>query len=76
MSSQVSPITLDDTAARIEESVQCRTRHAIQNLDVRIIDASVILTGKTRTFYAKQLATQAAQEIARDVPFSNNIEVI
>jgi len=59
----------------IERFVRSRTGGMVRGLHVEIVDDHVILSGRASTYYAKQLATHAAFDAARDLPLTNDIEV-
>lgn len=59
--------------------IRARTRGMVQNLTIELKEDRVILKGKSKTFWGKQLATQAALSVLRDeFGFSlvNDIEVL
>jgi hypothetical protein len=60
---------------RIEGVVRSRTGGMIRNLHVEVSDGEVILSGRTSTYYAKQLATHAAFDAVEDLTLVNDIEV-
>ncbi len=72
--------TASDPAAarfveRIEHFIRLRTGGMIQGLHVEMGHNQVILTGRTSTFYSKQLATHATLNLLDDQSLSNEIEV-
>ena len=67
-----SPRSLRET---IERSVQSRTGGMIRGLRVDVADGEVVLSGRTSTYYSKQLATHAALGAAEDLSLTNEIEV-
>lgn len=67
-----SPESLTET---IERYVRSRTGASIRGLSVQVRDEEVVLTGRTSSYYNKQLATHAALDALEDVPLSNEIEV-
>ena len=65
-----------DLATCVERVVRSRTSGAIRDLHVSLTDeGNVVLSGRTTTYYAKQLASHAAMNAAQDVAVSNEIEV-
>lgn len=60
---------------RIEEIVRLKTGGMIRGLRVEVGQDNVILTGRTTTFYSKQLATHAALDALDDRSLSNHIVV-
>ena len=60
---------------RIEQFVRNRTGGMIRDLRVEILDGEVFITGRTATYYNKQLATHAALAVLDDVTLKNEIEV-
>ena len=72
--------TASDPAAarfveRIEHFVRMRTGGMIHGLHVEVGGDRVILTGRTSTFYSKQLATHATLDLLDDQTLNNLIEV-
>jgi hypothetical protein len=67
-----SPQSLRET---IERSVQSRTGGLIRQLRVDVFGGEVVLSGRTSTYYNKQLATHAALDEIDDLALTNEIEV-
>jgi len=70
------PETMEDTRTleeRVEQVVLSRTSGRIRGLRVQIQDGRVVISGRTSTYYNKQLATHAALEAATAV--QNEVEV-
>lgn len=65
----------DRLAARIKRVVRRRTSGTIHNLRVEVRRDGVFLDGQCASFYAKQLAQQAAMPLAHDRQLTNRIEV-
>ena len=65
----------DRLAARIARVVKRRTAGSVQNLRVEVRRDGVFLDGHCETFYTKQLAQQAAMDLADEKPLTNRIEV-
>jgi hypothetical protein len=59
----------------VEKEVRQRTSGRIRGLQVRLIDGQLVITGRTSTYYAKQLVTHAALETAQDFGVLNEVEV-
>ncbi len=64
-----------ETVEKIEQHVQCKTNGMIRELRVEFVEGEVIVTGRTRTYYAKQLATHAILSALQDAIVANEIEV-
>ena len=62
-------------AELIERHVRSRTGGQIRGLRVEVINGEVILSGRTSTYYTKQLATHAARDAAENLLLANEIEV-
>ena len=69
---EVSPREIADT---VERYVRLRTGGTIRSLHVEVHDGEVLLSGRTSTYYNKQLATHAALDAASEMPLTNEIEV-
>lgn len=65
----------DKLATRIARVVKRRTAGSVQNLRVEVCREGVFLDGECNTFYTKQLAQQAAMDLADEKPLMNRIEV-
>ena len=68
-------LPLDRVGERVERVVRMRTGGMIRGLRVEVGDGRVTLTGRTSSFYNKQLATHAALEALVGQTLSNLIEV-
>jgi hypothetical protein len=65
----------DRIVENIEQVVRTRTGGMIRGLHVEVGEGRVTLTGRTTSFYNKQLATHAALEALVGQTLSNLIEV-
>ena len=67
---------LPDLARRIEGDIDQRANGRIQDLHVVLSDNRIILQGRTKTHYAKQLAQEAALNLTSvDSVLTNQIVV-
>ena len=71
-SSYLSPQTVSE---RIERCVRIRTGGMIRGLRVDVHDDGVVISGRTTTYYNKQLATHAALDAIKEMTLINDIEV-
>jgi len=70
-----SIVSLTSFEEHLENLMQRRLGNRIRNLEVRIVDNTVILRGRAATYHAKQLAQHAAMDLC-DLPImANDIEV-
>jgi hypothetical protein len=60
---------------QVEQAVQSRTGGRIRGLRVRIDEGCLIVTGRTSTYYNKQLATHAVRDTVDDMTVQNEVEV-
>ena len=72
--------TYEDTCQLVTENVerfvQLRTGGTIRGLKVDVVDSVVVISGRTNTYYNKQLATHAAlNAVAKSHTLENAIEV-
>jgi hypothetical protein len=67
---------IEDLAHRVERLVHGRTGSRIRDLRVEILDNEVVLTGRSTTYYAKQLATHAVLGEVAPRFLTNSIEVV
>jgi len=70
-----------DPDGTIDQSVRVQIRQhtngLIHGLQVNVTTEHVILTGRTSSYYAKQLASHAAMNVLGEVlELTNNIEVV
>lgn len=65
----------ESLTARIEQIVWHATAAAVKNLRVQIHENQVLLTGRCRTYYTKQIAQHAAMEAAVGCEVVNEIIV-
>jgi len=65
----------DVLAEQVEQAVQSRTGGRVRGLRVHVVDGCVIISGRTSTYYNKQLVTHAAMEAADDALVMNEVEV-
>lgn len=75
MELQLIPESRQALVDRVERLVAQRTGGMIRCLRVESFEGALILSGRTSTYYAKQLASHAALEACSDVPLNNEIEV-
>jgi hypothetical protein len=62
--------------AHVERLVRLRTGEMIRELRVEVLNDTIVLTGRTATYYTKQLATYAALDLLKDATLTNEIEVV
>ncbi len=62
-------------AERVEQEVRSRTSGRIRGLQVRVFDGQVVITGRTSTYYAKQLVSHAALDTVDQLCVMNEVEV-
>lgn len=60
---------------RLEAHVQSRLCGHVRDLRLSVQDYGVVLQGRARTYYAKQLAQQAVMEATELPVLANQIEV-
>ncbi len=60
---------------QVERSVRQRTSGLIRGLRVEMFAGEIVLSGRTSTYYTKQLATHAAMDVADNLTLTNDIEV-
>ena len=67
--------TPQELSRSIEQRIQFRTHGRVHRLIVELCDQLVVLHGKTKTYYSKQLAQHAALELMGGRSLVNAIEV-
>ncbi len=60
---------------QVEQAVQARTGGRILGLQVRMDDGRIVVSGRTSTYYNKQLVTHAIRDAVDDVPVLNEVQV-
>lgn len=63
-------------AATIEQAVWRETGARVKDLRVEVTRQGVLLTGRCKTYYAKQQAQHAAMRVPGGNPLTNRIEVV
>jgi osmotically-inducible protein OsmY len=71
----IEQVSLSEIADTVERYVRLRTGGTIRSLHVEVSDGEVILSGRTSTYYNKQLATHAAMDATNALTLTNDIEV-
>ena len=59
----------------VERLVRSRTGGRVRDLRVEVTSGEIILSGRTTTYYDKQLTTHAALAALEDLSLTNEIEV-
>jgi hypothetical protein len=60
----IRPVAAESLGDQITRLVQSRTGGRIDGLNVEVVDRDVVISGRTTTYYLKQLATHAALDLA------------
>jgi osmotically-inducible protein OsmY len=68
-------VDLRALAQRIKRTVRRETNGGVQDLNVRIDPAGILLQGRCSSFYCKQLAQTAAMRLSDGASVVNEIEV-
>lgn len=61
---------------RIEHFIQSQTNGMIRDLIVDVVGESVVISGRTKTYYTKQLATHAVLSTVSDLIASDGNAVV
>ncbi len=64
MVAQIGLAVAESLGSQITRLVQSKTGGRIQGLNVDVVDGEVIISGRTTTYYLKQLATHAALDLS------------
>lgn len=84
MTLRVMPHATTELTGLVERVIRNRTGGQIRELRVDVLKGEVVLSGRTTTYYTKQLATHAAMDavekeiVGRDMPtlrLTNDIRV-
>ncbi len=65
----------DFLVEQVEQAILSRTGGRVRGLRIHYVDGCVIISGRTSTYYNKQLVTHAAMEVADDALVMNEVEV-
>jgi hypothetical protein len=60
----------------IEAQVQTRLNGRVQYFRLQAVEDGLVLRGRSRTYYAKQLAQHAVMTVTRIAIVANRIEVV
>lgn len=66
---------MPDLQRRVQQFLMTANLPALRHVGVEVEDDSVILTGRVRTFYEKQMATEFVRRVAGVVSIVNSIDV-
>jgi len=66
----------EEILSRLEQQITQQTAGRIRNLKVEACGDGILLSGRTNTYYAKQLATQIAMDAQNPLMLQNAIEVV
>ena len=69
------PALTADLAGLIAHGVDRRTFGRVADLQIELADRAVVLKGRTKTYYTKQLAQLGAMDVLADHPIVNQITV-
>ena len=72
---KLADVKLVELIDQIEQAIRSKTGSRIQSLQIEIADRLIIVSGRTSTYYSKQLATQAIRETADHMRVQNEVEV-
>lgn len=59
----------------IRQTVENRTSGRIRELSISVDGTRLIISGRTSTYYSKQLATHAALDVAQQLVIQNDVVV-
>ena len=60
---------------QVEQAVHTRTGGRIRGLRVSVNDGCLVVSGRTSTYYNKQLVTHAIRDTVDDIAVQNEVEV-
>ena len=60
---------------QVEQAVQARTGGRIRGLRIHLDAGCLVVSGRTSTYYNKQLATHAVRDTVDDMTVQNQVEV-
>ena len=70
-----SSSVIADLVEQVELAVQVRTGGRISGLQVRVNEGCLVVSGRTSSYYNKQLATHAIRDAVDDMEVRNEVEV-
>ena len=71
----LDPDRVQALSEQILDDINQRTHRSVQNLDVRVSDRCVVVSGRTSRYYYKQLTTRAVFDLVSDLQLENRVEV-
>lgn len=72
---QRAPLGVSDLASNLVSRIQARTHGQVRELHVELADESIVIKGRARTYYAKQLAQHGAMDLITGQTIINQIIV-
>lgn len=66
---------VDRITDRVAQQVRIRTSGLIRGLKVQQLDGQLVISGRTSSYYHKQLVTHAALDAATEFSIRNDVEV-
>jgi len=66
----------EEALARLEQQIAQLTSGRIRNLKVEACGDGILLSGRTNTYYVKQLASQIAMDSQSSLALQNSIDVV
>ncbi|HTN01984.1 hypothetical protein [Planctellipticum variicoloris] len=67
--------SLERLARLVEQNVRQRTNSVIYGLRVQVQDGQLVISGRTSSYYHKQLISHAALDAAEEASIRNDVEV-
>ncbi len=65
-----------DLRLSLISKIQARTHGQVRELSVELADEQIVISGRARTHYAKQLAQHGAMDVSDGQTIVNRIEVV
>jgi hypothetical protein len=69
------PLSRDNLTRELERCVHARTGHRVRGLRVEVLSDRIILSGRTASYYVKQLAQHGIWDVVPEATIVNNITV-
>ena len=66
---------IDDFLEQVEQAINTKTSGRVLDLRVRVDSGYLVVTGRTSSYYNKQLVTHAVRDAMADMPVQNDVEV-
>ena len=65
----------DIELVRARDALRCASFHELRDLEVERAGASLVISGRVKTFYHKQMAQEAIRAVCNEIELKNAVDV-